>query len=190
MQLQSQKFVVHTRPQARTPDIVDNRVHKEGALRPRIVPLRVHERSAHTPAQDLVVEQDAVGEPRCGSRQGRTCCLDYQMAAVVQCTSPFDMIRECPSALASIHTSMVSLDFSGNNIKNGQNPCLVIIMALSMALCLHVKPSFPLSTTLFHVLLIHLLVHSTLPFLFFERDDLIMQDVNWGQQVRKTELIF
>ena len=33
--------------------------HEEGALRPRLVPLRVHESSVHPPVQEILVEQDA-----------------------------------------------------------------------------------------------------------------------------------
>ena len=45
----------------RTRDVVDDRVHEEPSLRQRPGPLRVHESSAHTPAQELLVKQDAVG---------------------------------------------------------------------------------------------------------------------------------
>ena len=57
------------------PDIVDDRVHEEGVLRPRLVQLRVHENSAYTHAQELVVEQDAVGE--LNDRSPQSCCLDF-----------------------------------------------------------------------------------------------------------------
>ena len=37
-----------------------DRVQKEGALQPRLVPLRVHKGGVHGPVQKLLVEQDAV----------------------------------------------------------------------------------------------------------------------------------
>ena len=42
------------------PHIEYDRVQQEGALQPRLVPLRVHECGAHGPVQKLLVEQDAV----------------------------------------------------------------------------------------------------------------------------------
>ena len=48
------------REHTRAPHIEDDRVHKEGALQPRLVPLRVHEGGVHGPVQKLLVEQDAV----------------------------------------------------------------------------------------------------------------------------------
>ena len=42
---------------------------KEGALQPRLVPLRVHEGGVHGPVQELLVEQDAVDVLHCGSTQ-------------------------------------------------------------------------------------------------------------------------
>ena len=47
------------------------RVHEEGALRPRLVPLRIDEGPVLGPVQELLVEQDAVGELHCGSAQTR-----------------------------------------------------------------------------------------------------------------------
>ena len=44
-------------------------VHEEGALQPRLVPLRVHEGGVHVLVQELLVEQDAAGELHCGSTQ-------------------------------------------------------------------------------------------------------------------------
>ena len=44
----------------RAPHVEDDRVQKEGALQPRLVPLRVHESGVHGPVQKLLVEQDAV----------------------------------------------------------------------------------------------------------------------------------
>ena len=69
-------FALQPRRQVGIPDIVDDRVHEEGALRPRLVQLRVHENSAYTHAQELLVEQDAVGELIDRSRL--SCCLDFQ----------------------------------------------------------------------------------------------------------------
>ena len=50
------------RPREHTqdPHVEDDRVRKEGALQPRLVPLRVHEGGVHGPVQKLLVEQDAV----------------------------------------------------------------------------------------------------------------------------------
>ena len=64
-------------------DIVDDWVHEEGALRPFLVPLCVHEGGVHAPVQEPLVEQDAVGELHCVSTQSG--CLDHQMATGVQC---------------------------------------------------------------------------------------------------------
>ena len=57
--------------QPREHDVVDDGVHEEGALRPRLVQLRVHEGGVHGLVQDVLVEQDAVGELHCGSTQTR-----------------------------------------------------------------------------------------------------------------------
>ena len=48
------------REHTRNPHVEDDRVQKEGALQPRLVPLRVHEGGVHGPAQKVLVEQDAV----------------------------------------------------------------------------------------------------------------------------------
>ena len=49
------------RPKEHTaPHIEDDRVQKECALQPRLVPLRVHEGGVHGPVQKLLDEQDAV----------------------------------------------------------------------------------------------------------------------------------
>ena len=48
------------REHTRAPHVEDYRVPKEGALQPRLVPLRVHEGGVHGPVQKLLVEQDAV----------------------------------------------------------------------------------------------------------------------------------
>ena len=48
------------REHTRDPHVEDDRVQKEGALQPRLVPLRVHEGGVHGPVQKLLVEQDAV----------------------------------------------------------------------------------------------------------------------------------
>ena len=50
------------RPREHTWDehVEDDRVQQEGALQPRLVPLRVHEGGVHGPVQELLVEQDAV----------------------------------------------------------------------------------------------------------------------------------
>ena len=49
-----------TREHTRDPHVEDDRVQKEGALQPRLVPPRVHEGGVHGPVQKLLVEQDAV----------------------------------------------------------------------------------------------------------------------------------
>ena len=59
------KLALHPCEHAEILDIVDDRVHEEGALQPRLVPLRVHEDGMHAPVQELLVEQDAVGELHC-----------------------------------------------------------------------------------------------------------------------------
>ena len=41
------RLALRPREHAETLDIVDDRVHEEGALRPRLVPLRVHEGGVH-----------------------------------------------------------------------------------------------------------------------------------------------
>ena len=53
------------RPRQHTwaPHVEDGRVQQEGALQPRLVPLRVHEGGVHGPVQKLLVEQDAVDVP-------------------------------------------------------------------------------------------------------------------------------
>ena len=61
----------HPREHARTLDVVDDRVQEEGALQPRLVPLRVHEGGVHGPVQELLVEQDTVDVLHCGSTQNR-----------------------------------------------------------------------------------------------------------------------
>ena len=48
------------REHTRAPHVEDDRVQQEGALQPRLVPLRVHEGGVHGPVQELLVEQDAV----------------------------------------------------------------------------------------------------------------------------------
>ena len=48
------------REHTRAPHVEDDRVQQEGALQPRLVPLRVHEGGVHGPVQKLLVEQDAV----------------------------------------------------------------------------------------------------------------------------------
>ena len=50
----------HPGEHAWTLDIVDDRVQEEGALQPRLVPLRVHEGGVRGTVQKLLVEQDAV----------------------------------------------------------------------------------------------------------------------------------
>ena len=56
------------RPREHTwaPHVEDDRVQQEGALQPRLVPLRVHEGGVHGPVQELLVEQS-------------TGCLDQAM---------------------------------------------------------------------------------------------------------------
>ena len=65
------RLALHPRDYSRILAVVDDRVHEEGALRPRLVPLRFHEGGVHGPVQELLVEQDAIGELRCGSTQTR-----------------------------------------------------------------------------------------------------------------------
>ena len=57
------------REHTRDPHVEDDRVQNEGALQPRLVPLRVHEGGVHGPVQELLVEQDAVDVLHCGSTQ-------------------------------------------------------------------------------------------------------------------------
>ena len=59
------------RPREHTWDehVEDDRVQQEGALQPRLVPLRVHEGGVHGPVQVLLVEQDAVDVLHCGTTQ-------------------------------------------------------------------------------------------------------------------------
>ena len=54
------RLALHPRQHVETRDIVDDRVHEEGALQPLLVPLRVHEGGVHGPVQKLLVEHDAV----------------------------------------------------------------------------------------------------------------------------------
>ena len=80
------------RPREHTWDehVEDDRVQQEGALQPRLVPLRVHEGGVHGPVQVLLVEQDAVDVLEqdavdvlpCGTTQKKG-CLDQAMR--VQC---------------------------------------------------------------------------------------------------------
>ena len=53
------------------PHVEDDRVQKEGALQPRLVPLRVHKGGVHGVEQDAVdvLEEDAVDVLHCGSTQ-------------------------------------------------------------------------------------------------------------------------
>ena len=57
------------RQHTRAPHVEDDRVQQEGALQPRLVPLRVHEGGVHGPVKKLLVEQDAVDVLHCGSTQ-------------------------------------------------------------------------------------------------------------------------
>ena len=58
------RLALRPREHAETLDNVDDRVHAEGALRPRLVPLRVYEGGVHAPVQELLIEQDA-GDLNC-----------------------------------------------------------------------------------------------------------------------------
>ena len=60
------RLALHPREHAGTLDVVDDGVHKVGALRTRLVPLRVYEGGVHALAQELLVEQEAVGDLHCG----------------------------------------------------------------------------------------------------------------------------
>ena len=51
------RLALRPREHAETLDIVEERVHEEGALRPRLVPLCVHEGGVHASPQELLVEQ-------------------------------------------------------------------------------------------------------------------------------------
>ena len=53
------RLALRPREHAETLDIVDDRVHEEGTLRPRIVPHRVHQGGVHAHVQELLVEQHA-----------------------------------------------------------------------------------------------------------------------------------
>ena len=74
------------REHTRAPHVEDDRVQQEGALQPRLVPLRVHEGGVHGPVQELLVEQDAVDVLEqdavdvlhCGTTQ-KNGCLDQAM---------------------------------------------------------------------------------------------------------------
>ena len=57
------------REHTRDPHVEDDRVQKEGALQPRLVPLRVHEGGVDGPVAVDVLEQDAVDVLHCGSTQ-------------------------------------------------------------------------------------------------------------------------
>ena len=92
------RLALRPREHAETLDIVDDRVHEEGALRPRVIPLRVHVGGVHAPAQELLVEQDAVGELH--SRSTQPGCLDNQRATVVQC---FSIVWHLSSVFVIIH---------------------------------------------------------------------------------------
>ena len=48
------------REHTQAPQIEDDRVEKEGALQPRLVPLRLHKGGVHGPVQKLLVKQDDV----------------------------------------------------------------------------------------------------------------------------------
>ena len=65
------RLAMHPREHARTLDVADDRVNEDDALRPRFVPLRVHRGGVHGIVQELLVEQDAVGQLHCGSTQIR-----------------------------------------------------------------------------------------------------------------------
>ena len=86
------RAVVDLAAHSRLRHIVDDRVHGEGALRPRFVQLRVHESSEHTPAQELLVEQ----VPYANSIVDRAnrAFRNFQMATVVECSPSFDIVRQ------------------------------------------------------------------------------------------------
>ena len=81
------------RERTRDPHVDDDRAQKEGALQPRLVPLRVNEGGVHEPVQKLLVEQDAVDVLEqdavdvlhCGSTQKKNGCSDHNIAMRVQC---------------------------------------------------------------------------------------------------------
>ena len=87
------KLALHPREQAETMDIAGDRDHEEGALRPRLVPLREHEGGVRAAVQELLVEQDAVGELHCGSTQPGL--SGNQMASVAQCFPSFCHKHQC-----------------------------------------------------------------------------------------------
>ena len=81
------RLALHPREHARTLDVVDDRVNEEGALQPRLVPLRVHEGGVHGPVQELLLEQDAVGELRTWRLE---CSVVHRFFFIHQlCLSPF-----------------------------------------------------------------------------------------------------
>ena len=83
------------------PHIEDDRVKKEGALQPRLVPLRVHEGGVHVPEQNVdVLEQDAVDALHCGSTQ-KNGCLDQNMAT----SAVFIIVLHTSSVLVTVRAT-------------------------------------------------------------------------------------
>ena len=90
------------RPREHTWDehVEDDRVQQEGALQPRLVPLRVHEGGVHGPVQKLLVEQDAVD------------VLEQDAVDVLHCGTPqkkrlFGPGDESAVLIIVLHTSSV-----------------------------------------------------------------------------------
>ena len=82
------RLALHPRELAETWDIVDDRVHGEGALRPRLVPFRVHGGGVHAPVLELLVEQDAADELHCRLHQPKwrlvfSVSIDLRLSSVV-----------------------------------------------------------------------------------------------------------
>ena len=85
------------RQHTRAPHVEDDRVQQEGALQPRLVPLRVHEGGVHGPVQKLLVEQDAVDVLHCGSTQKRRLFGPGDESAV------FIIVLHTSSVLVTVH---------------------------------------------------------------------------------------
>ena len=78
-------------------DIIDDRVHEEGALRPRLVPLRVHEGGSSI---------SGLTQPG---------CLDNPMATVAQCYPSFCINHQCLSSFM-LSKKKTEIKITGNNL--------------------------------------------------------------------------
>ena len=73
----------HPPEHARTLDVTSDWVQEEGALQPRLVPLRVHEGGVQ---QELLVEQDAVAPLWIDTKQAvwtRKCSVDHHVSPII-----------------------------------------------------------------------------------------------------------